>query len=87
MKDMKDMTKTKEAEETTRVKAMEKEEIAGSGIMNGINDAKTKSIGHGARKDSAPWTQLRRTRIFDFAINGRPRIFSFRLRHPGRISG
>ena len=47
MKDMKDMTKTKEAEETTRVKAMEKEEIAGSGIMNGINDVKTKSIGHG----------------------------------------
>jgi hypothetical protein len=56
VKDMKDMTKTKEAEETTRVKAMEKEEIAGSGIMNGINDAKTKSIGHGARKDSAPAT-------------------------------
>jgi hypothetical protein len=57
MKDMKDMTKTKEAEETTRVKAMEKEEIAGSGIMNGINDAKTKSIGHGARKDSARATR------------------------------
>jgi len=56
VKDMKDMTKTKEAEETTRVKAMEKEEIAGSGIMNGINDAKTKSIGHGARKNSAPAT-------------------------------
>jgi hypothetical protein len=56
VKDMKDMTKTKEAEETTRVKAMEKEEIAGSGIMNGINDAKTKSIGHGVRKDSAPAT-------------------------------
>ena len=45
-----------EDKETTRVKAMEKEEIAGSGIMNGINDAKTKSIGHGARKDSAPAT-------------------------------
>ena len=54
VKDMKDMTKTKEAEETTRVEATEKEEIAGSGILNGISDAKTKSIGHGARKDSAP---------------------------------
>ena len=44
---MKDMTKINEAGETTKVEAMEKEGITGSGIMNGINDVKTKSIGHG----------------------------------------
>ena len=43
---MKDMTKINEAGETTKVEAMEKEGITGSGIMNGINDVKTKSIGH-----------------------------------------
>ena len=47
MKDLKDMTKMNEAGETTNVEAMEKEGIAGSGITNGINDVKTKSIGHG----------------------------------------
>jgi hypothetical protein len=44
------MTKTKEAgETTTNVEAMEKEGIAGSGITKGINDVKTKSIGHGVK--------------------------------------
>lgn len=43
---LKDMTKMKEAE-ATEVEAMEKEGIAGSGIMNGINDVKEKSIGYG----------------------------------------
>jgi hypothetical protein len=44
---LKDMTKMKEREEATEVEAMEKEGIAGSGIMNGINDVKEKSIGYG----------------------------------------
>jgi hypothetical protein len=46
LKTMKDMTKTREAGKTTRVAARGKEGIAGSGIMNEINDFETKSIGH-----------------------------------------
>ena len=51
MKDMKEMTKTKEAGKTTRVvETREKEGIAGSGIMNEINDMREKSFGHGIER-------------------------------------
>ena len=37
-----------EAEEDDKSRGNGKKGIAGSGIMNGINDVKTKSIGHGS---------------------------------------
>ena len=85
---MKEMTKTEEAGKTTRVAAREKEGIAGSGIMNVINDIKTKSIGHGIEDEIILQCVLplvlivdseSTTRICNFATNGRSRIVSFRL--------
>jgi len=50
MKDMKEMTKIEKAGKITRGAAREKEGIAGSGIMNEINDMKEKSFGHGIER-------------------------------------